>query len=72
MPTRAKLAALAHDLRNARTRRLPMDIAERAQHLTVRIERLLAATALDPTAADALCRQARELLEECEALLPKP
>jgi hypothetical protein len=49
-----------------------MEIAERVQHMTVRIEELLASPVLDASAADVLSRRARELLDECDALLPKP
>ena len=72
MPTRAKLVALAHALRNARTRLLAMEIAERVQHMTVRIEELLASPVLDPILVETLSRQAEQLLDECDALSPKP
>jgi hypothetical protein len=72
MPTRAKLVALVHELRNARTALLPMEIAERVQHTIVRVEQLLASPAPDADAVEVISREARQLLDECNALLRKP
>lgn len=71
MPARAKLLALAGELRHARTSLLPIHIAERIQHTIVRIEQALASSFLGPETADALCDDARKLLDECEALRGK-
>jgi len=49
-----------------------MEIAERVQHMTVRIEELLASPVLDPILVETLSRQAEQLLDECDALSPKP
>ena len=72
MPTRARLLALAHELRHARTGLLPIEIAERVQHTIVRIEEMLASPVLDPATVEVTSSQAKQLLEECNALLPKP
>ena len=66
MPDRDKLVALASDLRHARTNHLPMEIAERVQHTIVRIEQMLATPGFDAAAADAVSREARRLLDECD------
>jgi hypothetical protein len=49
-----------------------MEIAERVQHTVVRVEQLLASPAPDADAVEVLSHQARELLDECNALLAKP
>ncbi len=69
MPIRAELIALTHELRHARTRLLPIEIAEHVQHTIVRIEELLASPAIDAAAAATASKDARELLDECEAFL---
>jgi ribosome maturation factor RimP len=71
MPTRANLAALARALRNAHTRLLPIEMAERIQHLIVRIEELFASPVVDMADVEALSRQAKQLLDECDALSAK-
>ena len=72
MPIRAKLAALTNDLRHARTRLLPIEVAERVQHMIVRIEQMLASPMVDVAAAEALEVNARKLLDECAAFLNRP
>lgn len=70
MPIRSsELVVLAHELRHARTRLLPIEIAERVQHTIVRIEQMLASSVIEPGAADAIARDARSLLDECERAL---
>lgn len=71
MPARANLVALAAELRHARTRLLPLAIAERIQHAIVRIEQMLAWSFVGPEAAEAISRDARKLLDECEVLRGK-
>ncbi|MCU1278404.1 MAG: hypothetical protein JWM53_1950 [bacterium] len=69
MPTSAELRALIKELRNARTRLLPIEVAERIQHAIVRLEQLSAARP-DAASDDASAvRAARELLAECKQLL---
>ncbi len=72
MPARAKLVALVDELRHARTRLLPIDLAERVQHMIVRVEEMLASLVLDPSAVEVASRQAKQLLDECDALLRRP
>ena len=67
-PTRAQLRALASELRNAHTRLLPMELAERIQHVIVQLENLVVAPTIDPTAIDAAYESARALLDECARL----
>jgi hypothetical protein len=64
-PTRAQLRALANELRNAHTRLLPMDLAERMQHVIVQLENLVVSPTIDPTAMDAAYEAAQSLLREC-------
>ena len=70
-PTRAQLRALANELRNARTRLLPMDLVERMQHVIVQLENLVVSPTIDPTAIDAAYESARALLDECAQLCRK-
>ncbi|HEY1586808.1 MAG TPA: hypothetical protein VGH63_14040 [Polyangia bacterium] len=70
-PTRAQLRALATELRNARTRLLPMDVAERMQHVIVQLENLVVSPTIDPTAIDAAYEAAQALLRECDQLAGK-
>ena len=72
MPTRIKLAALAHTLRHAPTSLLPLDVAERIQHTIVRIEEMLSSPVVDPVGVDAMAEQTKQLLAECDALRGKP
>jgi hypothetical protein len=72
MPTRIRLAALAHTLRHAPTSLLPIEIAERMQHAIVRIEEMLSSPVVDPAAVDAIAEQTKQLLAECDALRGKP
>jgi len=65
-PTRAQLRALAVELRNARTRLLPMDLAERIQHVIVQLENLVVSPTIDPTSIDAAWETAHALLSECQ------
>ena len=67
-PTRAQLRALANELRNARTRLLPMELAERMQHAIVELENLVVSPTIDPTAIDAAYESARALLRDCDRL----
>lgn len=67
-PTRAQLRALANELRNARTRLLPMELAERIQHAIVQLENLVVSPTIDPTAIDAAYESARALLRDCDQL----
>ena len=69
MPTRAKLVALAQELRHARTGLLSLEVAERVQHTIARIEHIVSSPILDVAAAETLEQLGRELLDECEALL---
>ena len=70
MPIRSSgLVALAHELRHARTRLMPIETAERVQHTIVRIEQMLASSVIEPGAADAIASEARSLLDECETFL---
>jgi type VI protein secretion system component VasF len=72
MPTRTRLVALANELRNARTRHLPMELAERIQHTIVRIEEMLASSTIDPASVDSVAAEARRLLAECDELSGRP
>jgi hypothetical protein len=56
---------LANELRNAHTRLLPMDLAERMQHMVVQLENLVVAPTIDPPAIDAAYEAAHVLLREC-------
>lgn len=71
-PTRADLRQLANELRNARTRLLPMELAERIQHAIVQLEDLLVSPTIDPTAIDAAFATGRALLRECAERSGKP
>jgi hypothetical protein len=64
-PTRAQLRTLAAELRNARTRLLPLDLAERMQHVIVQLEDLVVSPTIDPAAIDGAYETAHELLREC-------
>lgn len=70
-PTRAQLRALANELRNARTRLLPMELAERMQHAIVQLENLVVSPTIDPTAIEAAYESAQGLLRECDQLSGK-
>lgn len=71
MLVRASLIALANQLRHARTRLLPLELAERLQHALVRVEELLASPVADAAAFEAITAHAQQLLAEYEALQPK-
>ncbi len=67
-PTRAELRALANELRHARTRLLPLDVAERVQHAIVRLENQLVSPTIDPDGIDAAWADGKRLLDECARL----
>jgi len=69
MPIRAKLVEVTQELRHTRTRLLPIEIAERVQHTIVRIEQLAVSPIVDSAADESVIREARNLLDECAALL---
>lgn len=69
MPTRAELRALAHELRHAHTRLLPLDVAERVQHAIVRLEDHLVSPVIDAAAIDDAFAAGKRLLDECARLL---
>ena len=71
MPTRAQLRALANELRNARTRLLPLELAERMQHTIVKLESLVVSPTIDPVAIDAAYESGHALLQECQRLSGK-
>ena len=68
-PTRAAVRALANELRHAHTRLLPLDVAERVQHVIVRLEDHLVSPAIDPTGIDDAFTAGKRLLDECARLL---
>lgn len=70
MPIRNRLQALVTELRHARTRLFPLELAERVQHTIVRAEQLLMAQAIPPADAEALLANANRLLQECAAIEP--
>jgi hypothetical protein len=63
------LRALANELRHARTRRLPLALAERVQHAIVRLEEQWVSPTIDPVAIDAAYESGKQLLDECARLL---
>ena len=71
MPLRSRLRTVVGELRHAHTRLLPIEVAERVQHMIVRIEELLAAPALDVAAGDGVLAEAQRLIDDCAAQLPK-
>ncbi len=63
--TRSQLRALINELRHAHTRLLPLEIAERVQHLIVRLEDHLVSPTIDLDGIDTASATARLLLDEC-------
>jgi len=48
---------------------LPLDVAERVQHVIVRLEDHLVSPAIDPTGIDDAFAAGKRLLDECARLL---